>query len=253
MENSPASGSSPSTSSPSVSKSGGGWRHRSADQVTVYSAHPSFFLWLPIMAGFVLGPLARTYPDWQGAAGWIYIGLMTYLLLTVLFDFSARKVALWAGIFLLVFLISEYVEHLRDFAILGELAQYLASLSPKLDPGTAIILGWFLFFPWVGSVLDMFLNRRKRFSPNEIAEFHFGEGSELTDRTGLRFRTRYRDLLETLLTFGGGDLLAVDNHQNVIKSYENIIGLFFKWPALDRVLHQRSALIQDDDDEPAAR
>ena len=63
----------------------------------------------------------------------------------------------------------------------------------------------------------MVLNGRKKFTPNEIGEFRFGEGSELTDRTGLRFRTRYRDVLETLLSFGGGDILAVDNHQNQIK------------------------------------
>jgi hypothetical protein len=94
----------------------------------------------------------------------------------------------------------------------------------------------------------MVLNGRKRFSPNEIGEFHFGEGSELTDRTGLRFRTRYRDVLETILTFGGGDLLAVDNHHNVIKQWDNIIGLFFVWNDLDRILHQRAALIETDEE-----
>ena len=97
--------------------------------------------------------------------------------------------------------------------------------------------------PWIGSLLHMALNGRKKFTPNEIGEFHFGEGSELTDRTGLRFRTKYRDVLETILTFGGGDLLAVDNHQNVIKRWDNIIGLFFFWKDLDRVLHQRAAVM----------
>jgi hypothetical protein len=95
----------------------------------------------------------------------------------------------------------------------------------------------------------MVLNGRKKFTPNEIGEFRFGEGSELTDRTGLRFRTRYRDVLETLLSFGGGDILAVDNHQNQIKRYQNIIGLYFVWGRLDRILHQRAASIDEDDDE----
>ena len=46
----------------------------------------------------------------------------------------------------------------------------------------------------LGFVVELdFLNGRKKFSPNEISEFHFGEGSELTDRSGLRFRTKYRD------------------------------------------------------------
>lgn len=224
-------------------------RAKNIDEVTVYSAHPSFYLWLLIAAGFIAGPLVRAYPDTSEAAGWIYLGMLVYLLITLLYDFSTRKLALWAGIFLLIFLGSKYVEHLRNVAVLGYVVTYLANLKPKLDPGMVIVLSWALLIPWLGSVLDMLFNRRKRFSPNEIAEFHFGDGNELTDRSGLRFRTKYRDLLETVLSFGGGDLLAVDNHQNVIKHYDNILGLYFKWPALDRVLHQRAALIEDDKDD----
>ncbi len=220
-------------------------RPSNVDEVTLFSAHPSFYLWLLIVAGFIAGPVVKAYPDSASVAGWIYVGILVYFLITLLYDFSTQKLALWGGIFLLLFLGSKYVEHLKNVAILGYVISYLANLRPKLDPGSVIVLSWVLLVPWIGSVLDMLFNRRKRFSPNEIAEFHFGDGDELTDRTGLRFRTKYRDLLETLLSFGGGDLLAVDDHQNVIKQYDNIIGLYFKWPALDRVLHQRAALIED--------
>jgi hypothetical protein len=60
-------------------------------------------------------------------------------------------------------------------------------------------------------------------------------------------------VLETLLGFGGGDLLAVDNHQTVIKRYENIVGLWFYWDNLDRILHQRATLVDEEEskDQPA--
>jgi len=58
--------------------------------------------------------------------------------------------------------------------------------------------------------------------------------------------TKYRDVLETLLGFGGGDLIAVDNQQRVIKRYENIVGLWFHWDKLDRILQQRATLVEDD-------
>ena len=154
-------------------------------------------------------------------------------------------------IFTLIWLASKYIELLKHIAVLTPLFDYLASLQPKLDPGSVTVLSWLLLLPWIGSLLHMALNGRKRFTPNEIGEFHFGEGSELTDRFGLRFRTKYRDVLETILTFGGGDLIAVDNHQNVIKRWDNIIGLFFFWNDLDRVLHQRAAVMESgekDDD-----
>ena len=79
-----------------------------------------------------------------------------------------------------------------------------------------------------------------------------GEGSELTDRSGLKFRTKWRDLLETLLGFGAGDLLAVDNNHNVIKRWENVLFLCFVWPRLDEVLHQRSAVVDNAIDDPVA-
>lgn len=217
------------------------------DEITVYSAHPSFFLWALIFVGFTLGTIVHFWSDAAGVCGWIYVFVMLYFLITLLYDFSAKWLALWLLIFGALWLLEKYIEAYRDWALLGHVSDYLASLHPRLDPGMANVLSWLLLVPWLGSLVQMAINGRKRFTPNEIGEFHFGEGSELTDRTGLRFRTKYRDVLETLLTFGGGDLLAVDNHQNVIKRWDNIIGLAFIWKDLDHILHQRSVVDEDAD------
>jgi hypothetical protein len=226
-------------------------RRGNIDEVTVYSAHPSFFLWLLILFGFVSAAIVRHSPHLAGFFGWFYVWVMLYFLVMLMYDFSARKLGLWVLIFALIWLASKYVELLKHVALLTPVFEYFSSLQPELDPGTATALSWLLLLPWIGSLLHMALNGRKKFTPNEIGEFHFGEGSELTDRSGLRFRTKYRDVLETILTFGGGDLLAVDNHQNVIKRWDNILGLFFFWKDLDRVLHQRAAVMEtgekDDD------
>jgi hypothetical protein len=224
-------------------------RRGNLDEVTVYSAHPSFFLWLLIAVGFASSAIVARAPNWTDFFGWLYVWVLLYFFVTLLYDFSTRKLALWALIFALIWLASKYVEHLKNVAVLGSLFDYLASLKPQFDRGTATVLSWLLLLPWCGSLLHMALNGRKKFTPNEIGEFHFGEGSELTDRSGLRFRTKYRDVLETILTFGGGDLLAVDNHQNVIKRWDNIIGLFFFWNDLDRVLHQRAVSETEPDEE----
>jgi hypothetical protein len=221
---------------------------RDADALIVYTAHPSFYLWMLILTGFVLSFLVSH--EWLSASsgGWLYIWVLIYSLFTLIYDLNTRKMALWSGIFLLLWLLSKYVESVKNVAVVGHLSAYLKSLDPQLNPGTATVLSWLLLIPWLGSLAQMIMYGRKRFTPNEIGEFHFGEGHELTDRMGLRFRTRYRDLLETLLTFGGGDLLAVDNHQNVIKRWDNVIGLFFAWPDLDRILHQRSVMDEDEEE-----
>jgi hypothetical protein len=223
-------------------------RRTKAEEVTVYSAHPSFFLWALILAGFVSAAIVRWRPELAGLCGWFYLLTLLYFFATLLYDFSLRKLGLWILIFACIWLLAKYVEHNRDVAIIGSLSRYLASLKPKLDVGTVTILSWLLVLPWCGALLHMALNGRKKFTPNEIGEFHFGEGSELTDRVGLRFRTKYRDVLETILTFGGGDLIAVDNHQNVIKRWDNVIGLYFFWKDLDKVLHQRAVMETLDED-----
>ena len=43
--------------------------------------------------------------------------------------------------------------------------------------------------------------------------------------------------------------IAVDNHQNVIKRWDNVVGLFFFWNELDRVLHQRAAVMDTGEHE----
>jgi hypothetical protein len=220
-----------------------------AESVVVYSAHPSFFLWLLILTGFVGAWFVNNQWLSPETAGWIYVWVLIYFIVTLLYDLSTKRLVLWIGIFSLLWLLSKYIEHVRNIAVLGHVFEYLANLNPKLDAGMATVISWVLLLPWIGSIFYMVFNGRKQFTPNEIGEFHFGEGSELTDRSGLRFRTKYRDVLEMILTFGGGDLLAVDNHQNVIKRWDNIIGLVFSWRDLDRILHQRSVVDEDNDDD----
>src|SRR5712671_6734649 len=77
-------------------------RRGNLDEVTVYSAHPSFFLWLLILVGFVSASIVSREPQWAGLFGWLYVWVLLYFFVTLLYDFSARKLALWALIFSLI-------------------------------------------------------------------------------------------------------------------------------------------------------
>jgi hypothetical protein len=224
---------------------------RKPDEIVVYSAPPAFFLWIVIATGFLLRLLVPSHILTPEAGAWIFIFVTVYFILAILYDMSLKKLVLCSLVVAVVWLFARYMETLHSIAIIGPILRHFKNLNPQYNHGTVSVISWLLLIPWVCSVFEMIFNRRKQFSPNEIAEFHFGEGSELTDRSGLRFVTKYRDVLETLLGFGGGDLLAVDNHQTVIKRYENIIGLWFHWGKLDRILHQRATLLDEEDAKPA--
>jgi len=218
--------------------------HR-AEEIVVYTVHPSFYLWLIILVGFVA---AACVTRWQGTAtmwGWAYVFVLIYTIVTLLFDVSTLKALLWGGIFLLLWLASTYLEDLKHLTVLSGVWRYLGGLHPTLDAGTASVISWLLLIPWVGSLFHTFCRGRKAFSPNSIEERFVGEGREITDRSGLKFRTRYRDLFETLLGLGACDLEAVDANHHVVKRWENILLLTFVWPHLDEILHQRAAVVDN--------
>jgi hypothetical protein len=219
-------------------------------EVVVYSMHRGFFLWALIFTGFVGAAVVHHWPGAAVLMGWVYVWVIVYTFLTVLFDVSLARVILWLGIFAFGWLASKYLEELKHWQVLSPVVVFLRGLRPALNPGFALVLSLFLTVPWVGALFASFTNGRKRITPNEIGEWFLGDGSELTDRSGLKFRTRYRDLLETWLGFGSGDLVALDNSHNVVKRWENILFLFFMWGRLDEILHQRSAVVDNAPEDP---
>ncbi len=110
-------------------------RRRPIDQVTVYSAHPSFFLWLLIATGFLTAAVVRHDAGLAVPMGWVFIFVLVYFLVSLLYDLSTRALLLWTGIFLLVWLGSKYVEHLKHIAVLGYLFRYLSGLQPQARSG----------------------------------------------------------------------------------------------------------------------
>lgn len=210
-----------------------------AEEIIVYTVHRSFYVWSLILAGFV-GSSCVNHFGHQVGWGWIYVLVLLYTIAAMMFDVSTFKALLWGGIFLLVWITSKYLEQVKHVVFLSGIANYLRGLHPKLDPGTASVVSWLLLIPWIGSLFQSFTRGRKAFSPNSIEEWFMGEGREITDRSGLKFRTRYRDLFESFLGLGAGDLEAINNHQDVVKRWENILFLAFLWPKLDEILHQRS-------------
>src|SRR4051812_29679983 len=88
-------------------------RRGTIDEVTVYSAHPSFYLWLPILVGFTAAKIVEHYPNQASLWGWVYVWVMLYFICTLLYDISFRKLALWVLIFTAIWLASKYVEMLK--------------------------------------------------------------------------------------------------------------------------------------------
>jgi hypothetical protein len=227
---------------------GGGQGPERRQEITVYSAHRAFNLWALIAIGFIGAWSVKHWPPSQYPKlaivfGWIYVWTLVYTFVTLLFDFGALKLLLWVGVIALIWVAAKYLEVISQIGVLRNTIGYFRNLHPMLDPGFAKVMSFLLLFPWFGALFHTFTNGRKRFTPNEITEWYIGEGTELLDRAGLKFRTRYRDVLEMILGFGAGDLVAQDNRGNPIKKFENILFLIFLWPKLDSLLQERQTIV----------
>jgi hypothetical protein len=221
-----------------------------AEEIVVYSVHRAFFLWSVILVGFIAAACVHRFPHSALVWGWIYLFVMLYTIVTLLFDISTLKALLWGGIFCFVWLISKYFEDMRHVTVLSGAFRYLASLRPELSPGFASVMSWLLLVPWIGALFHTFSRGRTTFSPNSIEEWYMGEGRDIIDRSGLKFRSRYRDLFETVLGFGAGDLEALDSTRHVVRRWENILFLVFQWKKLDEILHQRAAIVDNAPETP---
>lgn len=220
------------------------------EEVVLYSVHTAFYLWPLILCGFAGAAAVRHYPQTANLWGWIYIWAFFYTLLAILFDITTLRFLLWTLIVSFFWLTLKYVEDWKNVHMLSALFDHFHNLRPELQPGFIVILSWFMLLLWIGSLFRSFGQGRKSFSPNGIEEWFLGEGREITDRSGLHFISRYKDVFEFILGFGAGDLEAIDGNGRLIKRWENILMLFFHWKHLDEILHQRAAVVDNAPDDP---
>ena len=229
-------------------------KHAKIEEVIAYSVHRSFFLWLVILVGFVGGWIVKhhgpLHPALGHVFGWIYIWVLIYTFVVLLFDVNTFEFLVWALVFAFIWILSKYVEAVKHIALLSSVFQYLGSLRPGMDPGFATVMSWLLLGPWISSLVRTFSRGRKSFTPNGIEEWYLGEGSEITDRSGLHFVSRYGDIFKMILGFGSGDLEAIDATGKFVKRWPNILFLFFIWNRLDEILHERAAVVENTKQEP---
>jgi len=221
------------------------------DETICYSVHRSFYLWPLILFGWITSMVVpHFFPKHAVGWTWAYIWILAYTFVMLLFDLSLMKLIISTGAFLLFFITAKYIEAVRNVVLLGHIINHFRNLRPEMHGGFGSVVSWILFVPWFIMIGEALRSGRKSFSPNGIEERSLGVGVEITDRSGLHFSCRYPDLLETLLGFGSGTIVAYDSTNKVVREWPNVFGLYFKWKRLDEILHQRSAVVDNTQAEP---
>src|SRR6188768_2483542 len=59
-----------------------------AEEIIVYTVHPSFYLWAIILVGFVAAACVKHWPAGGTTWGWVYVFVLLYTIVSLLFDIS---------------------------------------------------------------------------------------------------------------------------------------------------------------------
>ncbi len=223
------------------------------EELTVYTIEQSFFVWPLVFMGFVGSFWVRHWAGSAGFFGWVYCWTMLFCILAVVTNIDTIRLLIWAAVLGFFWIGGKYLEEVKGLRILSPVFGHLQHLSPKLDTGFASFESWLLLAILIYALFGSYANGRKTFSPNGIEEHYLGRGGDIVDRSGLHFVCRYPDLLESLLSFGGGDVVAIDGTGKIQKSWHNILFLFFRWSRMQEILEQRAAVMDNaiPDEKPA--
>jgi len=219
------------------------------DEVILYQVTKAFFLWLPMIVSFVSAAVVHYHHQSQITCAWIFIIANLYVMLCILFNIDFLRLIIVTLVIGFTWLLSSFLKN-HNILLFSHIVNYITGLNPKLDTGFAMVWGWAMCILWITALIHAFGYGRIIISPNGIEEWHFGLGSEITDRMGLKFGCRYYDLLEFGLGAGAGTLEARRNDQSIVKQYHNVLFLFFWWPRLDEILHQRATIIDNTQKDP---
>jgi hypothetical protein len=203
-----------------------------------------------ILFGWITSTVIYHFPAHAIWWTWAYLTVLIYTFMLLMFDVTLLKLVIAVGAFLLVVVTAKYVEAVRHIVLIGHLTNHFRNLRPQMSGGFGSVVSWVLFLPWLAMLAEAFRSGRKSFSPNGIEERDLMVGTELTDRSGLHFYCRYPDLLETILGFGSGSIIAKDGTGKTVKEWPRILGLFFKWKRIDSILQQRATFIDNTQGEP---
>jgi hypothetical protein len=176
----------------------------------VFHTYPKFiFVWPIIAVGLIFWPIVE---HWQASAevvGWVYLLIVTTVLLTLGIDLERDHAVFWLVTFLAIFFAGKYLDHQfgERFTLLGNLYRVLADMDVRYDPALGRALSFLLLPPYLAMLVWARLQHRWRITHNEFEHYSWGRSDDSLARGAKRVRSTFPDLLE-LLICGAGTLVV---------------------------------------------
>ena len=209
---------------------------RDKDAVPIASFPMIIYFWPTLLAFLVCG-VAQSFGDGAQQSvtlGWWATGALTFNLMVIVTDLDQKKFAI---VLLLVLLACAglYVGRLKGWAILGDAGHWLAGLQVSYSTAAYLVVGCSLLFFFLLGMLQPRLNYW-RLEPNEFVHYVQPWGRDQSiPRQGSTVSREVPDVLELILTFGGGTL-AIKREGQVVARIQHVPFLGKRMKSIERLL-----------------
>lgn len=212
------------------------------DAVPVASFPMIIYFW-PAMIAFLVcgvlqlangGPFNEAHEFMGSTLGWWATGALAFNLMIIVTDLDQKKFVILLLLLLLGGL-GLYVGRLKGWAVIGEIGHWIADLQVYYSTHTYFLVGFFLMlFFGLGMAQPRF--DYWRIEPNEFVHYIQPWGRDQSiPRLGSTVSREVPDVLELLLTFGGGTIV-IKREGQVVARIEHVPFLGKRMRSIERML-----------------
>lgn len=208
------------------------------DRKAIYIASfpPIIYFWPAILTFFCCGFLQKVTDIEPGTLGWIAILVFAFNVLVTVQDFDQKKFLILVLVIVVVWL-GIWIINMKGYEFLKNFVGLLIGLNPTLSPSAfflfglvlALLLGWGLLRP----MFDYW-----KFEHNEFVHYIQPFGRDMSiPRMGSTVTKQIPDILEYVLTFGGGSIV-IKREGHVWATIPHIPFLGRRMKAIEKMLSE---------------
>jgi len=208
--------------------------HEDAEAIPIASFPMIIYFWPSMIALLICGTLQSATSIEPTSLGLLAVAVWTFNLLVIVTDLDQKKFVIAILIVLLVGA-GAWVANLKDIAVVGSVAGWFGGLDVTFSTQAYLLMGVILVILFVAGMVQPRFDYW-RFESNEFVHYVQPWGRDQSiPRLGSTVTREVPDMLELILTFGGGTLL-VRREGQVVARIEHVPFLSRRMIALERLL-----------------
>ncbi len=212
---------------------------REVHEVVFYSYPKLLFAWPLILLGVLFYPLAHWELVSEVVLGWIYVIVLTTVILTMGIDVNREAAVFWIITLTAIAFGSAWLEA-KGYDFARPLTAALSYIEPRYSAGAGLAVSVFLAVPYAVMLFWARINDKWRFTHNEFEHYSLGKVDKSFARGAKTVRTAYPDLFEFILALAGEVIIADSRGERILARIPHVPMLPFVRAKIQRLLEVKA-------------